>query len=62
MPHGASLARCKHEREIKHLDDNLGAVTVRLTADDLAQIDAVLPAGAASGPRYHAQGMQAIGR
>jgi aryl-alcohol dehydrogenase-like predicted oxidoreductase len=34
----------------------------RLTPEELAQIDAVLPAGAASGARYHAQAMQAIDR
>jgi aryl-alcohol dehydrogenase-like predicted oxidoreductase len=46
-------------KRVKYLDDNLGAVHVRLTADDLTQIDAVLPAGAASGARYNAQLMLA---
>jgi aryl-alcohol dehydrogenase-like predicted oxidoreductase len=46
----------------KYLDDNLGAVNVRLTAEDLAQIDAVLPAGATSGERYPAQAMRVIDR
>ncbi|MDB5312843.1 MAG: yhdN 1 [Gemmataceae bacterium] len=49
-------------KRVKYLDDNLGAVNVRLRADGLAQIDAVLPAGVASGTRYHAQAMQAIDR
>jgi aryl-alcohol dehydrogenase-like predicted oxidoreductase len=44
------------------LNDNLGAVNVRLTADDLAQIDAIVPAGAASGARLDAQSMQRVDR
>jgi len=49
-------------KRIKYLEDNLGAVDVRLTADDLAEIDAVLPAGVAAGSRYSDQAMQAIDR
>jgi aryl-alcohol dehydrogenase-like predicted oxidoreductase len=47
-------------KRVKSLDDNLGAVHVRLTADELAQIDAILPTGAASGARLDAQAMQRI--
>jgi aryl-alcohol dehydrogenase-like predicted oxidoreductase len=49
-------------KRAQYLDDNLGAVNVRLTADDLAQIDAVLPAGVAAGSRYTDQALQAIDR
>jgi len=49
-------------KRVAYLDDNLGAVNVRLTAADMAQIDAILPAGAASGERYNAQAMQMIDR
>jgi aryl-alcohol dehydrogenase-like predicted oxidoreductase len=49
-------------KRIKYLDDNLGAVNVRLTADDLAQIEAILPAGVAAGSRYSELAMQAIDR
>jgi aryl-alcohol dehydrogenase-like predicted oxidoreductase len=34
-----------------HLDENLKALDLQLTADDLARIDALLPPGAAAGPR-----------
>ncbi len=40
----------------------MGAVNVRLTPEELAQIDAILPAGAASGERYNAQAMKGIDR
>jgi aryl-alcohol dehydrogenase-like predicted oxidoreductase len=49
-------------KRVAYLDDNLGAVNVRLTAAEMAQIDAILPAGAASGERYNAQAMQMIDR
>jgi aryl-alcohol dehydrogenase-like predicted oxidoreductase len=35
-----------------YLNDNLGALDVELTVDDLAEIDSVAPAGAAAGMRY----------
>jgi len=36
----------------KHLEENVRAVDIALTADDLAEIDRVVPPGAASGTRY----------
>jgi aryl-alcohol dehydrogenase-like predicted oxidoreductase len=49
-------------KRIRYLDENLGALHVRLTKDDLASIDAAFPAGSASGQRYTEQGMAAVGR
>jgi aryl-alcohol dehydrogenase-like predicted oxidoreductase len=49
-------------KRVKYLDENLGAANVRLTADELARINAILPTGAAAGERYHAQAMQAVNR
>lgn len=34
-----------------HFEENLGALDLHLTPDDLARIDAILPPGAAAGPR-----------
>jgi aryl-alcohol dehydrogenase-like predicted oxidoreductase len=62
LAQGDDIVPIPGTKRVKYLDDNLGAVNVYLTADDLADIDAVLPAGAASGARYHAQAMQAIDR
>ena len=44
----------------KYLEENLGAVDVELSADDLARIDAEVPA--ASGDRYDRIGMMTINR
>jgi aryl-alcohol dehydrogenase-like predicted oxidoreductase len=39
-------------RREKYLRDNIAAVDVTLSADDLRQLDAILPPGAAAGTRY----------
>jgi aryl-alcohol dehydrogenase-like predicted oxidoreductase len=44
----------------RYLEENVGALGVRLTREDLARIDAVL--GSASGERYPAYMMQAVNR
>jgi aryl-alcohol dehydrogenase-like predicted oxidoreductase len=45
-----------------YLEENIGALDVHLAPDELAEIDAILPAGAAAGSRYSAPGMRAISR
>src|SRR5262249_6718019 len=37
----------------KHLDENMGALSLRLTLDDLSSLDAAFPTGAAAGSRYN---------
>ncbi|HXP15792.1 MAG TPA: aldo/keto reductase, partial [Terriglobales bacterium] len=43
-----------------YLEENVGAVDVKLTADDLRRIDDVFPIGAAAGLRYPEQMMKAV--
>jgi aryl-alcohol dehydrogenase-like predicted oxidoreductase len=45
-----------------YLEENLGALSVRLSAEDLARLDAACPRGAAAGPRYPEAMMQLLGR
>ncbi len=45
-----------------YLDENVAALDVYLTPDDLARIDAALPVGSAAGDRYAAKPMQAVNR
>ncbi len=45
----------------KFLEENVGATSVVLTREDLAEIDRILPATAFSGDRYPAEGMRAVG-
>jgi aryl-alcohol dehydrogenase-like predicted oxidoreductase len=49
-------------KRVKYLDENLGALSVKLTKEDLASINAAFPSGSASGQRYTEQGMAAVGR
>src|SRR5262249_54166245 len=62
LAQGEDIVPIPGTKRLKYLDDNLAAVNVRLSRDELTQIDALLPAGAASGERYHAQAMKAIDR
>jgi aryl-alcohol dehydrogenase-like predicted oxidoreductase len=39
-------------KRVKYLEDNLGAVGVTLTTDELSEIDRLFPPGAAAGERY----------
>jgi aryl-alcohol dehydrogenase-like predicted oxidoreductase len=45
-----------------NLDANLGALDVKLTADELRELDAVVPKGSAAGTRYPEAGMQNVNR
>jgi aryl-alcohol dehydrogenase-like predicted oxidoreductase len=62
LAQGPDVVPIPGTKRVKYLDENLGALTVTLTADERRQIDAILPAGAAAGERYHAQAMQAVNR
>ena len=46
----------------KYLEENIGAVTVTLTTEDIHRINAVAPQGIAAGDRYPAQNMSALNR
>jgi aryl-alcohol dehydrogenase-like predicted oxidoreductase len=46
----------------QYLEQNLGALSVRLSAEDLSRLDAACPPGAAAGPRYPEPMMQLVGR
>jgi aryl-alcohol dehydrogenase-like predicted oxidoreductase len=39
-------------KRVKYLEENLGALSVALSKDELAEIEAIFPIGAASGARY----------
>ena len=62
LAQGSDIVPIPGTKRAKYLDENLGAITVQLTPAELEQIDAILPAGVASGDRYHAHAMQAVNR
>ncbi|HEX6783804.1 MAG TPA: aldo/keto reductase [Sphingomicrobium sp.] len=49
-------------KRIRFLDENIAALDVKLTGDDLRRLDEILPPGAASGQRYHERGMETVNR
>jgi aryl-alcohol dehydrogenase-like predicted oxidoreductase len=44
----------------QHLEENLGAAAVQLTPEEMAQLDAVFPPGAASGARYPEEALRRV--
>jgi aryl-alcohol dehydrogenase-like predicted oxidoreductase len=44
-----------------HLEENVGAIGLRLTADDLARLDAAFPPGVAAGARYNPEQARWLG-
>lgn len=52
LAQGADVVPIPGARKITHLEDNCAAVDVRLTADDVAELDLAAPVGAATGGRY----------
>jgi aryl-alcohol dehydrogenase-like predicted oxidoreductase len=47
---------------VRYLDQNIGALEVKLTHEDLERLDQILPPGAAAGQRYHERGMETVNR
>jgi aryl-alcohol dehydrogenase-like predicted oxidoreductase len=46
----------------RYLEENVAALDVRLTPEELVEIDSTLPRGAAAGSRYPEPGMRAVNR
>ncbi len=49
---GADIVPIPGTKRIKYLEENVAALKITLTADDLARIDEIAPKGATSGARY----------
>ena len=55
--HIVPIAGTKH---IEYLEENVAALDVRLSADEIARLSAAFPLGAAAGDRYDARGMRSV--
>jgi len=62
LAQGEHLVPIPGTRRIRTLEENAAAVDLTLTTEDLARIDAVFPAGAASGHRYAEAARAALNR
>jgi aryl-alcohol dehydrogenase-like predicted oxidoreductase len=52
LAQGEGIVPIPGSRRVAHLEENIAAVNLELTAEDLARIDEVAPVGAAVGDRY----------
>ena len=60
LAQGQDVVAIPGTRYTGRLDENLGALAVSLTADEVAAISAAVPTGAAAGTRYPAGGMGGV--
>jgi aryl-alcohol dehydrogenase-like predicted oxidoreductase len=51
MAQGHDIIPIPSNKSRKHLEENIKAIDIKLTREDLAKLDAILPPGAAAGPR-----------
>jgi aryl-alcohol dehydrogenase-like predicted oxidoreductase len=62
LAQGEDIVPIPGTKRRSYLDQNVGAMDVRLTEAELARIDRTLPPGAAAGDRYVPHGMRALNR
>ena len=62
LAQGDDIVPIPGTKHVTYLDQNIAALDVALTKDDLERIDAALPKGAAEGTRYAAPQMAALNR
>ena len=60
LAQGEDIVPIPGTKRRRWLDDNIAALDVALTGEDLARIEAVFPRGAAAGDRYHEAGMKTV--
>ena len=62
LAQGEDIVPIPGTKRTKYLEENVRAVEVKLSKDDLAALDALAPRGVAAGARYDEGGMAAVGR
>jgi aryl-alcohol dehydrogenase-like predicted oxidoreductase len=62
LAQGDDIVPIPGTKHVKYLDENIGALDVTLTDEELKALDAILPPGAAAGQRYPEQAMAALNR
>jgi aryl-alcohol dehydrogenase-like predicted oxidoreductase len=60
LAQGPDVVAIPGTRYPQRLDENIGALRVKLSAEDAARISAAVPKGAAAGTRYPAGGMKGV--
>ncbi len=60
LAQGKDMVPIPGTKRVKYLEENVGAMNVTLTREDLKRIDEVIPPGAAAGMRYAEAGMKMV--
>ena len=62
LAQGDDIVPIPGTKHVKYLDENIRALEVKLSDEDLRRLDEILPPGAAAGERYHERGMETVNR
>ena len=60
LAQGEDIVPIPGTKRVKYLEENVGALDVKFTPDDLAQIEEILPKGSVAGERYNEHMMRLI--
>jgi aryl-alcohol dehydrogenase-like predicted oxidoreductase len=60
LAQGADIVPIPGTKHVRYLEENLGALQVRLTAEELRRIEEAFPHGVTAGPRYPASAMRFV--
>ena len=60
LAQGEDIVPIPGTKHTRYLEENVGALQVRLTPEQLGRLNAAFPLGVTMGARYHEQGMRAI--
>lgn len=60
LAQGEDVVPIPGTKRVKYLEDNLGAIRVSLTREELSEIDRLFPVGVAEGERYAVGGMRMV--
>ncbi|PJJ60712.1 aldo/keto reductase [Hymenobacter chitinivorans] len=60
LAQGQDIVPIPGTKRISYLEENLGALQVQLSSDELSQLDEIAPKGIAAGPRYPEQMMRTV--
>ena len=62
LAQGKDVAPIPGTKHIKYLEENVGALNIKLTTEDLRRLSEAIPVGATSGSRYPEAAMQSVNR
>jgi aryl-alcohol dehydrogenase-like predicted oxidoreductase len=62
LAQGDDLVPIPGTKRVQYLEENVGALDVQLSAEDLRRIDEIAPQGVAAGSRYSEGGMATVNR